>query len=354
MEHPGDGAAVGRLAGLAAAVTFGASAPLTATLASGASPVLVAGVLYAGAAVVLVPPAIARLARGTARLPVGRDRWTLLALTLLGGIAGPVLLVTGLERSSSSVASLLLNLEAVATVVVGAALFREHVGARGWRALALVVAGGVALVGAPSGAVDPIGIACVAGACLCWGVDNNLSRRLALHDTFVISGAKALTAAVPMLVVGSLLGGGGAPSLPGLLLVGAIGYGASISWDLVALRHLGAGREAVLFATAPFVGAVVGVLLGEPLGWAGVVAGALMAAGVATLLREDHDHPHRHEPLLHEHWHDHDDGHHAHAHPADLQVVVGRSGRHRHEHVHAALVHAHPHVPDSHHRHTHD
>jgi drug/metabolite transporter (DMT)-like permease len=334
-------------------VTFGASAPLTAAFAGGASPVLVAGLLYAGAAAVLVPVALVRVARGQAR-SIGRSEWPdLLALTVLGGIIGPVLLVVGLERLSSSIASLLLNLEAVATVLIGAAAFGEHVGRRAWLALTLVVAGGAVLVGAPTGAVDPLGVAAVAGACLCWGVDNNLSRRLSLHDVFVVSGAKAAGAAVPMLVVATVAAGDGAPAVGPLLVVGAVGYGVSIGLDLFALRQLGASREAVIFATAPFVGAVVGLLLGDPLGWAGVVAGSLMALGVVVLFREEHEHLHRHEPLEHEHWHTHDDGHHDHDHPPDLRVVTGRRGRHAHVHVHDEVEHSHRHVPDSHHRHRH-
>ena len=353
-EQPTSGTAAGQLAGLAAAITFGASAPFTAAFAGGASPILVAGLLYGGAAVVLVPVAAVRVARGQAR-PPGPGQWPDLAvLTILGGIVGPVLLVVGLERLSSSVASLLLNLEAVATVLIGALAFREHVGRRAWTALALVVAGGALLVGAPAGAVDPIGMAAVAGACLCWGVDNNLSRRLSLHDVFVISGAKAAGAAIPMLTLAWLIGSGGTPEVGSLLVVGAIGYGVSIGLDLFALRHLGASREAVIFATAPFVGAVVGLALGEPLGWFGIAAGALMAFGVVLLLREDHEHLHRHEPLEHEHWHTHDDGHHDHDHPDGLRVVVGRRGRHAHLHVHDPVEHSHPHVPDEHHRHRHD
>ena len=345
----------GQLAGLAAAVTFGASAPFTAALAGGASPLLVAGLLYAGAAVVLVPVAVFRVARGRARLP-GRADWRDLAwVTVLGGMLGPVLLVVGLERLSSSVASLLLNLEAVATVLVGAAVFREHVGRRGWVALGLVVAGGAVLVGAPEGSFDALGAMAVAGACACWGMDNNLSRRLSLEDAVVIAGAKAAGAALPMLALWAVIGDrSGSPGLVGLLAVGAIGYGVSIVLDLVALRQLGASREAVVFATAPFVGAAVGLLLGNPLGVAGAAAGALMAAGVAVLLREDHDHLHRHERLEHAHWHTHDDGHHHHEHPADLHVVSGRRGRHLHHHVHEQLEHSHAHVPDAHHRHGHD
>jgi len=344
----------GQLAGLAAAVTFGASAPLTAALAGGASPLLVAGLLYAGAAVVLIPVAAFRVARGQAHLPRRADLVDLAGLTVLGGILGPFLLVFGLERMSSPVASLLLNLEAVATVLVSAAVFREHVGRRTWTALGLVVAGGVVLVGAPEGSFDLLGAAAVGGACVCWGVDNNLSRRLSLGDVFVVSGAKAIGASIPMLALWAIVGERtGSPGVLGLLAVGAVGYGVSIGLDLFALRQLGASREAVVFATAPFVGAAVGLLLGDELGAAGVVAGVLMALGVAVLLREDHDHPHRHERLEHAHWHTHDDGHHDHDHPPDLRVVTGRRGRHLHHHVHEELVHSHPHVPDAHHRHAH-
>jgi drug/metabolite transporter (DMT)-like permease len=316
---------------------------------------LVAGLLYAGAAAVLVPIALVRVARGQARLP-GATHWPdLAALTVLGGILGPVLLVVGLERLSSSVASLLLNLEAVATVLIGAAAFREHVGRRAWTALALVVAGGAILVGAPEGAVDPVGMAAIAAACLCWGIDNNLSRRLSLHDVVVVSGAKAAGAAIPMLALAAVLGpGGGTPATVGLLAVGAVGYGVSIGLDLYALRQLGASREAVIFATAPFVGAAVGLLLGEPLGSAGALAGVVMAGGIVLLVREDHEHLHRHELLEHEHWHRHDDGHHVHDHPPGLHVVTGRGGRHLHRHVHPEAEHSHPHVPDAHHRHRHE
>lgn len=344
----------GRIAGLAAAVAFGASAPFTAALAGGGSPLFVAALLYAGAAVVLVPIGLIRLVRGDARFPVRSQWWALASLTLLGGVIGPVLLVFGLERMSSSVASLLLNLEAVATVLVGVLVDGEHLGRRGWVALALVLLGSVVLVGGPQGSIDLIGATAIAGACLCWGVDNNLSRHLSLNDVFVVSGAKAAGAAVPMLALALLTGRtAGSPAIAGLLFVGAVGYGVSIGLDLVALRHLGAAREAVIFATAPFVGAIVGLVLGESLGWAGVAAGALMAAGIVVLLRENHEHEHRHEDLEHEHWHAHDDRHHVHDHPGGLVVVEGRRGRHLHRHVHAPVVHRHAHVPDAHHRHGH-
>jgi len=184
-------------------------------------------------------------------------------------------------------------------------------------------------------------------------LDNNLSRRLSLDDVVVVSGVKAAGAAVPMLALAVLTGRtGGSPHVAGLLAVGAVGYGVSIGLDLIALRHLGAAREAVIFATAPFVGAVVALGLGEPLGWTGAAAGGLMAAGILVLLCEEHQHQHRHEPMEHEHWHTHDD-HHRHEHPPGLTVVEGGRGRHRHRHVHAELVHAHPHLPDAHHRHAH-
>jgi hypothetical protein len=140
---------------------------------------------------------------------------------------------------------------------------------------------------------------------------------------------------------------------PAILLaalgVGVFSYGMSIVLDVYALRLLGAAREAALFATAPFAGALAAVpILGEGMGAAELAAATLMASGVVLLLRERHSHAHAHEPLEHDHSHVHD-AHHQHAH--DPGEVVREP--HSHAHRHVGLVHDHPHVPDLHHRHEH-
>jgi hypothetical protein len=132
-----------------------------------------------------------------------------------------------------------------------------------------------------------------------------------------------------------------------MLATGFLGYGLSIVLHLLAMRYVGAARQAAYFATAPFMGALAAVpILGERLGAAELGAGGLMAAGAILLLRARHGHRHEHEALEHDHAHVHDE-HHAHAH----EGVV--DGPHAHPHRHAPLVHDHPHLPDAHHRHRH-
>jgi drug/metabolite transporter (DMT)-like permease len=351
----------GQLAGLGAAVLFGCSAPLISTLTGSGSALSIAGLLYAGATVALLA---VRLIRGTrAETPVSRrDIPALAALTVLGGVVGPVALVLGLARLSAAAGSLLLNLEAVFTLALAVLLGREHLGRRGMVSAGLTIAGAVLLSEGSLAGASWIGGALIALATLAWGIDNNLSQRLSLRDPLQIATLKAAGASLPMLGLALLLGHR-FPPLPAtlaLLVIGALGYGISIWLDLLALRDLGAAREAVLFATAPFVGALFSLLvLGDAATPTLLLAAALMAAGVVLLLREQHSHWHRHEPLEHAHRHRHDPGgsdpHHEHHHePQDLEgVAADRPFWHAHDHRHGELEHAYPHVSDAHHRHQH-
>ena len=351
----------GQLAGLAAAVLFGCSAPLISTLTGSGSALSIAGLLYAGATLALL---VVRLVRGTqAETPVNRQDWPALgALTLLGGVVGPVALVLGLARLPAASSSLLLNLEAVFTLAIAVLLGREHLGRRGLVSALLTIAGAVLLSEGSLSGASAVGCALIALATLAWGIDNNISQRLSLRDPVQIATCKAAGASLPMLLL-ALLPGHAFPPIPvtlALLGIGALGYGISIWLDLLALRDLGAAREAVLFSTAPFVGALFSVVvLRESLSTPLLLAAGLMAAGVALLLREQHSHLHRHEPLLHAHRHRHDprsgDPHHEHHHdPEDLAGhPPDRPFWHAHEHRHRELEHAHPHVSDAHHRHRH-
>jgi drug/metabolite transporter (DMT)-like permease len=351
----------GQWAGLAAAVLFGCSAPLISTLTGAGSALSIAGLLYAGAAGALLA---VRLVCGTrAETPVSRrDVPALAALTLLGGVVGPVALVLGLARLSAAAGSLLLNLEAVFTLAIAVLLGREHLGRRGLLSAGLTIAGAVLLSEGSLAGASWIGGSLIALATLAWGIDNNLSQRLSLRDPLQIATLKAAGASLPMLGLALLLGQS-FPALPAklaLLAIGALGYGLSIWLDLLALRDLGAAREAVLFATAPFVGALFSLLVLRDAATPSLLAAAaLMAAGVVLLLREQHSHWHRHELLDHGHRHRHDplssDPHHVHQHaPEDmLGVAADQPYWHAHGHRHGELEHAHPHVSDAHHRHRH-
>ena len=137
--------------------------------------------------------------------------------------------------------------------------------------------------------------------------------------------------------------------------VGLLAYGVSLALFVISLRHLGASRAGAYFSVAPFVGAMLAVvLLAEPVSWALLAAAALMGWGVWLHLSEQHGHAHQHLALSHDHVHDHGDArdtHHDHTHSGEHH---GRPGKpHAHPHDHAPLLHTHPHFPDAHHRHTH-
>lgn len=341
----------GAVYGLLAAALFGLSAPLAKILLGHVAPQVLAGLLYLGAGLGL---SVWRAFRpATAEAPLTRaDVPALAGVVLSGGVVGPLLMLIGLQRVSAVAGSLLLNLEGPLTMGIAVLVFREHLGRYGVAAAAAILVGAGMLrfqLGALS--VDGWGMAAIAGACLAWGIDNNLTQRLSLRDPFAIVRIKSVAAGSFNLVLGLGLGGQlpAASVVAGALLLGLFSYGASVVLDAYALRLVGAAREAAYFATAPFVGAVAAVfLLEEALRAIDVAAMLFMAVGVAALLRERHSHRHVHERLLHEHLHTHDE-HHQHGHePGDPPGEP-----HSHEHRHAPLVHDHPHVPDAHHRHRH-
>ncbi|MET0895528.1 MAG: EamA family transporter [Acidimicrobiia bacterium] len=339
----------GLLLGIAAAASFGVSAPLAKRLLHDVEPQMLAGLLYLGAfwALALVPRRHAREA------PLQRADLPRLGVVIaFGGIAAPVLLLLGLQRVSGVAGSLLLNLEGVFTILLGVTLFREHLSRRASAGCA-VIFGGAVVLGLSGGDLhaDAFGVALIALACAAWGVDNNVTQGLSLHDPRRLVQIKAGVAGLVNISL-ALLIGNDVPAMSTLLAAFALGglsYGLSVYWDALALRELGAAREAGIFAIAPFVGALVAPLvLPESLGANELVAGALMAVGVWFLLHEQHGHVHRHDSLVHEHVHTHD-AHHAHRHTPGADESVPHSHRHEHE----PLVHTHEHVSDAHHRHSH-
>jgi len=272
---------------------------------------------------------------------------------LSGGVLGPVLLMLGLAGTPASSASLLLNLEGVLTALLAWIVFRENVDIRIFLGMAAIVAGGVLLswLQAPPAGL-PWGALAIAGACLCWAIDNNLTRVVSGGDPVQVAAIKGGVAGT-INIAAALALGQHLPGAPRLLAAGAIGlagYGISLAAFVLALRHLGAARTGAYFSTAPFVGAALSLLLlRETPGVGFWIAGALMALGAWLHLSEHHAHEHTHEPLEHTHVHAHDE-HHRHDHDASWD---GREP-HSHPHRHEPLTHAHPHYPDLHHRHGHD
>ena len=339
----------GGLLALLAALLFGLSTPLVQHFGRGLGAFTTAALLYAGAA--LVGLALRQPATREARLR-RTDMPRLLAMAALGAVIGPVALAWGLQHTSGSSASLMLSLEAAFTVLLAWRLYGETLDRRVALAMAMLLAGGLALVleQGLAGRVQLLGLLAVLAATAAWGIDNTLSRAVAERDPSQVVLAKAAIGAAASFALAALAGEAWPPATAALALlaVGAVGYGLSLRLYLLAQREFGAGRTGSVFAFAPFIGALAALAMGErSSSWLLAAGGALMLLGVLLHLAESHAHEHTHEALDHEHAHTHDDGHHQHTH-TDMPT-----GPHSHWHEHAPQHHVHPHVPDAHHQHRH-
>jgi drug/metabolite transporter (DMT)-like permease len=344
----------GVLFALFSAVLFGASTPLSKILLGELSPVLLAGLLYLSSGCGLtIWRLLRRLFGGTdaheANLKSGDLPW-LAGAILAGGVIGPALLLIGLVHTTASSASLLLNLEGVFTATLAWFVFKESFDRRIASGMVAIVAGGLLLswTGKPElGAAW--GNLVIIGACFAWGIDNNLTRKVSATDPTQIAAVKGFIAGAVNLTIALVMGARipGAFAITFAALIGFLGYGVSLSLFILALRHIGTARTGAYFSLAPFVGAVVSILvLGDKVTPNLIVAAALMGLGVWLHLTEEHEHEHWHPPMVHEHRHSHDE-HHQHEHEGE--VSPGES--HSHAHAHVGLLHRHPHYPDIHHRH---
>ena len=322
----------GILLALLSAVLFGASTPFAKLLLGSFDPWMMAGLLYLGAGIGL---AAVHLSRAALRLPAAeaplrRSDMPWLALVILaGGVGGPLLLMFGLARSDAASASLLLNLEGLATMGIAWLAFREAVDRRLLLGAFAILAGAALLSWQGSAALN-WGAVLIAAACLCWGIDNNLTRKLSSADPVQIAMLKGLVAGSVNLLL-ALARDAHLPP-PGSLLavgmVGFLGYGVSLTLFVLGLRHLGAARTGAYFSLAPFIGAVLAILvLGETPSMTLLVAGGLMGLGLWLHLSERHEHEHAHEAMVHEHRHRHDE-HHQHEH--DPGMLPGEPHTHWH------------------------
>ncbi|MFJ2488336.1 DMT family transporter [Pseudomonas sp. NPDC087639] len=338
---------------LAAAALFGASTPLAKLLGVETNPVLLAGLLYLGSGLGL---GVVRVVRDRAwqRSGLTAEEWPwLIGAIVFGGVLAPTALMFGLTRTTGATASLMLNLESVLTAVLAWVVFKENADRRIVLGMIAIVLGGVVLAWPQETATahDWTGPLAVAFACLCWAIDNNLTRKVSASDALFIAGSKGLAAGVVncslALVIGMQLPAAG--SLVSIMLVGFLGYGVSLVLFVLALRGLGSARTGAYFSTAPFLGAVISIMvLGESVSLMFVLAAALMAFGVWVHLMENHTHEHQHEPLEHDHRHTHDE-HHQHEH----DFAWDGTEPHSHPHGHSPIRHSHAHFPDVHHRHRH-
>lgn len=339
-----------------AAILFGLATPVAKLLISDVSPQMLAGLLYAGSGLGLfLLYGFTRLFQrdNHERLPIqAPDLPWLLGAIVCGGVLGPVLLMQGLLSTPASMASLLLNLESVLTALLAWFIFKEHFDRRILIGMASIVCGSL-LLSWPKhlNTAFPWGAVAIAGACACWAIDNNLTRKISANDALEIACIKGLVAGFMNLGIALSLG----KALPAFsvgvsaAIIGFVGFGVSLVLFVISLRHIGTARTGAYFSVAPFAGVICSFLLlheqPDGLFWAAMV---LMIIGVWLHLTEHHAHLHHHRELRHQHIHSHDE-HHQHTHDFDWDG----SEPHMHPHEHMALSHSHQHFPDLHHQHKH-
>jgi drug/metabolite transporter (DMT)-like permease len=339
----------GVIAALTAALLFGMGTPLAKQLLTDVSPWLLAGLLYLGSGLGLF---VYRYIKHAPKVTLSRHElpWFMGAV-LFGGVIGPVLLMLGLTRVPATSASLLLNAEGVFTALLAWFVFKENLDHRIALGMAAMVVGAMVLSWSNEVRIEGIWPSlAILGACLAWGLDNNLTRKVSLNDATWIAATKGGVAGAVNLLLAFALGA----HLPrwsnvlGAMTVGLLAYGISLVLFVIGLRHLGTARTGAYFSIAPFIGAVIALMMGEALTLQLVIAAALMAIGIALHLTENHEHEHVHEVLAHEHEHTHDE-HHQHEHDEPIASGI----KHSHWHEHLPVRHKHGHFPDMHHQHTH-
>lgn len=335
------------------AILFGLATPISKTLLGGITPFQLAGLLYLGASIGLLPKVISNKGYEKVLGMRAPNKLRLIGAVLLGGIAGPLALLFGLRLASASSVSMWLNLEMVFTILLGHFLFGDYLGWLGWLGAGGAIAA-AALLSWSGGMAGVTAGLLVALACLFWGFDNHFTALIDEISPSSNTFFKGLAAGTFNLAVGLILtsyGAGWGQTL-GALGLGFFSYGLSIALYIGAAHGLGATRAQIIFASAPFFGVGGSILiLGERLSSVQIIAALILVASLVPLLIDKHLHVHEHRSIEHEHLHRHFEGHHEHSHEdAILLNFLFHSHRHQHEEVN----HSHPHLPDIHHRHEHE
>jgi drug/metabolite transporter (DMT)-like permease len=346
----------GVMLALISALLFGASTPLSKYLLIEIDPLLLAGLLYLGSGIgigiILIVKIILAKPNTIEKINYHDLKWLMLT-TLMGGMIGPILLMQGLKLTNASTASLLLNMESILTAVIAWLILKEHTSLNQVLGMIFIVVGSVILASSSHfSGPNVIGMLLIIGACLAWGIDNNITRQISSSNPYIIVCFKSLVAGSTNTILSIFFAKKFLISMPMIfttLSIGFLSYGVSLVCFVLALRNIGTARTSAYFSSAPFIGALLSVIfLAEALSFQLLFACLFMAIGVWIHFIEHHEHEHTHEELIHEHLHIHDE-HHQHEHlPSDPQGEP-----HSHLHHHKPIKHKHPHYPDIHHRHKH-
>lgn len=248
-----------------AAALYALNAPLSKLLLEYMPPMLMAGLLYLGAGVGM---AVMALCRKIAKKEVFERRLTraelpfTIAMIVLD-TAAPILLMLGLSYTSAANASLLNNFEIVATAVIALVIFKEKISARLWCGICLVTLSCMLLSFESLSLSFSYGSLFILAACVCWGLENNCTRRLSANDPLQIVLLKGIFSGLASVTIGLCVGERTASPVTVIpvLALGFVAYGLSIFFYVYAQRFIGAARTSAYYAVSPFIGALLSLLI---------------------------------------------------------------------------------------------
>ncbi|ACL15412.1 DMT family transporter [Methanosphaerula palustris] len=252
---------------LLSASFFGATIPLSKLFLEDVGPLQVSGLLYSGGGVTLLVWTVLLFLGG--KIPA--DRWIrktdlpwLSGAVLVGGVTAPVVLMIALTVTPAATASLLLTTEGIATALLATLFFSEQIRRPIWAGIACIAGANILLsLESENGWGISFGALGVVLACLLWGLDNNLTRRVAMRNPQMVGAVKATVAGGSALLLSWAVHepSAGLLAIGALLLMGGLCYGFSIVLFISAVRTIGASRTAAFFGVGPFAGALVSFLL---------------------------------------------------------------------------------------------
>jgi drug/metabolite transporter (DMT)-like permease len=339
------------LIGLFAGLLFGIATPFSKIVLSEINSFQLAGLLYIGAAIAFLPFIIKhRKIEFTALKRTGKNNH-LAGVIFFGGIIGPLLLMIGLKTANAMSVSIWLNLELVATAIIGVLFFKDHLDRYAFFGILLtLVAGVIITLGETNSGL--LSAAFILIACISWGIDNHLSAVIDGVSPQTLTFIKGIFGGLTNLSIGMILSNWQIELhyIPLALVIGIFSYGFSIVLYVTAAQNLGATRSQILFSSAPFWGILAAwILLGETINIIVIASIIILTLGILITNLSSHVHTHTHKRMVHIHMHSHDDEHHAHMHEEEVEPGT----RHSHIHEHKEYSHTHKHFPDIHHRHSH-
>ena len=249
-----------------AAALYAINSPLSKLLLDYMPSTLMAGFLYIGAGLGM---GIIAIIRKAARVNQGEEMLTksdlpYTAAMVILDIAAPIFLLLGLSHTTAANASLLNNFEIVATSLIALMIFKEKISTRLWGGIVFVTISCALLsVEDISSLRFSYGSLFILLACLCWGIENNCTRRLSSKDPLQIVVVKGLGSGVGSIIIALVLGERISYiwSIFAVLGVGFVAYGLSIFFYVYAQRNLGAARTSAYYAVAPFIGTLLSLLI---------------------------------------------------------------------------------------------